>query len=143
MSQLSARAAQILAALAAEYIDIGEPVGSARLTRGRAGVSSATMEHLGRGSWLPAATPYVCRPHPRRGTGSMSISSWPPPDRSQRRRQRHSSPRRWHTCVAGTTTSRWCCRGHRLVLRADDVDSISESSVPLVPRRSVVVVTDA
>jgi len=44
MSQLSPRAAQILAALVAEYIDTGEPVGSARLTH-VAGfrVSSATV----------------------------------------------------------------------------------------------------
>jgi len=46
MSQLSARAAQILAALVAEYIDTGEPVGSARLAAlsGRS-VSSATVRN--------------------------------------------------------------------------------------------------
>lgn len=44
MSQLSSRAAQILAALVAEYIDTGEPVGSARLTHAAGlGVSSATV----------------------------------------------------------------------------------------------------
>jgi heat-inducible transcriptional repressor len=46
MSQLSPRAAQILAALVAEYIDTGEPVGSTRLTH-TAGlrVSSATIRN--------------------------------------------------------------------------------------------------
>jgi len=44
MSQLSSRAAQILAALVAEYIDTGEPVGSARLAHAAGlGVSSATV----------------------------------------------------------------------------------------------------
>jgi heat-inducible transcriptional repressor len=46
MSQLSPRAAQILAALVAEYIDTGEPVGSARLTHAAAlRVSSATVRN--------------------------------------------------------------------------------------------------
>lgn len=46
MSQLSPRAAQILAALVAEYIDTGEPVGSARLMHAAAlGVSSATIRN--------------------------------------------------------------------------------------------------
>ena len=46
MSQLSPRAAQILAALVAEYIDTGEPIGSAHLTQ-VAGlrVSSATVRN--------------------------------------------------------------------------------------------------
>jgi heat-inducible transcriptional repressor len=44
---LSPRAAQILAALVAEYIDTGEPVGSARLThRAGLGVSSATIRNI-------------------------------------------------------------------------------------------------
>ena len=44
MSQLSSRAAQILAALVSEYIDTGEPVGSARLAHAAGlGVSSATV----------------------------------------------------------------------------------------------------
>ncbi|MSO55386.1 MAG: heat-inducible transcription repressor HrcA [Acidobacteria bacterium] len=44
MAQLSSRAAQILAALVAEYIDAGEPVGSARLAHAAGlGVSSATV----------------------------------------------------------------------------------------------------
>jgi heat-inducible transcriptional repressor len=46
MQQLSPRAAQILAALVAEYIDTGEPVGSARLAHAAGlGVSSATVRH--------------------------------------------------------------------------------------------------
>jgi heat-inducible transcriptional repressor len=46
MSQLSARAAQVLAALVAEYIDTGEAVGSARLMHVAAlGVSSATIRN--------------------------------------------------------------------------------------------------
>jgi heat-inducible transcriptional repressor len=46
MAQLSPRAAQILAALVAEYIDSGEPVGSARLTHvSGLGVSSATVRN--------------------------------------------------------------------------------------------------
>ena len=46
MSQLSPRAAQILAALVAEYIDTGEPVGSARLMHvAGLGVSSATIRN--------------------------------------------------------------------------------------------------
>lgn len=46
MSQLSSRAAQILAALVAEYIDTAEPVGSARLARAAGlGVSSATVRN--------------------------------------------------------------------------------------------------
>ena len=46
MSQLSARAAQVLAALVAEYIDTGEPVGSARLMHvAGLGVSSATIRN--------------------------------------------------------------------------------------------------
>jgi heat-inducible transcriptional repressor len=46
MSQLSARAAQVLAALVAEYIDTGEPVGSARLMHAAGlGVSSATIRN--------------------------------------------------------------------------------------------------
>jgi heat-inducible transcriptional repressor len=46
MSQLSPRAAQILAALVAEYIDTGEPVGSARLAHvAGLGVSSATVRN--------------------------------------------------------------------------------------------------
>ena len=46
MSHLSARAAQVLAALVAEYIDTGEPVGSARLMHVAAlGVSSATIRN--------------------------------------------------------------------------------------------------
>ena len=47
MAQLSPRAAQILAALVADYIDTGEPVGSARLTY-VAGlhVSSATVRNI-------------------------------------------------------------------------------------------------
>ena len=63
MSQLSPRAAQVLAALVAEYIDTGEPVESARLMHvASLGVSSATirntlaeLEDLR----LPAAAPYV------------------------------------------------------------------------------------
>lgn len=43
---LSARAAQVLAALVGEYIDTAEPVGSARLAhRAGLGVSSATVRH--------------------------------------------------------------------------------------------------
>jgi heat-inducible transcriptional repressor len=65
MSQLSPRAAQILAALVAEYIDTAEPVGSARLTHvAGLGVSSATvrntlaeLEELG----------YVQQPHTSAG----------------------------------------------------------------------------
>lgn len=65
MSQLSARAAQILAALVAEYIDTAEPVGSARLAHAAGlGVSSATirntlaeLEELG----------YVQQPHTSAG----------------------------------------------------------------------------
>src|SRR5688500_5738167 len=46
MSQLSPRAAQVLAALVAEYIDTGEPVGSARLMHvAGLGVSSATIRN--------------------------------------------------------------------------------------------------
>jgi heat-inducible transcriptional repressor len=46
MSHLSARAAQVLAALVAEYIDTGEPVGSARLMHvAGLGVSSATIRN--------------------------------------------------------------------------------------------------
>ena len=46
MSQLSPRAAQVLAALVAEYIDTGEPVGSARLMQvAGLGVSSATIRN--------------------------------------------------------------------------------------------------
>ena len=46
MTQLSPRAAQILTALAAEYIDTGEPVGSARLMHvAGLGVSSATIRN--------------------------------------------------------------------------------------------------
>ncbi|HKY20862.1 MAG TPA: heat-inducible transcriptional repressor HrcA [Vicinamibacterales bacterium] len=46
MSQLSPRAAQILAALVAEYIDTGEPVGSTRLTHTAGlGVSPATVRN--------------------------------------------------------------------------------------------------
>ncbi len=46
MTQLSPRAAQILAALVAEYIDTGEPVGSARLaTLSGLTVSSATVRY--------------------------------------------------------------------------------------------------
>jgi heat-inducible transcriptional repressor len=46
MSQLSPRAAQVLAALVAEYIDTGEPVGSARLMHAAGlGVSSATIRN--------------------------------------------------------------------------------------------------
>jgi heat-inducible transcriptional repressor len=46
MSQLSSRAAQILAALVAEYIDTAEPVGSARLAQAAGlGVSSATIRN--------------------------------------------------------------------------------------------------
>ena len=46
MSQLSSRAAQILTALVAEYIDSGEPVGSAHLTQvAGLGVSSATVRN--------------------------------------------------------------------------------------------------
>ena len=46
MSQLSPRPAQILAALVAEYIDTGEPVGSARLMHvAGLGVSSATIRN--------------------------------------------------------------------------------------------------
>ena len=46
MSQLSPRAAQVLAALVAEYIDTGEPVGSARLMHvASLGVSSATIRN--------------------------------------------------------------------------------------------------
>jgi heat-inducible transcriptional repressor len=46
MSQLSPRAAQILAALVSEYIDTAEPVGSARLmTAAGLGVSSATIRN--------------------------------------------------------------------------------------------------
>ena len=46
MWQLSPRAAQILAALVAEYIDSAEPVGSARLARAAGlGVSSATVRN--------------------------------------------------------------------------------------------------
>ena len=46
MSQLSSRAAQVLAALVAEYIDTGEPVGSARLMHvAGLGVSSATIRN--------------------------------------------------------------------------------------------------
>jgi heat-inducible transcriptional repressor len=46
MTQLSARAAQILAALVAEYIDTGEPVGSTRLaTLSGLAVSSATVRN--------------------------------------------------------------------------------------------------
>jgi heat-inducible transcriptional repressor len=46
MLQLSPRAAQVLAALVAEYIDTGEPVGSARLMHvAGLGVSSATIRN--------------------------------------------------------------------------------------------------
>lgn len=46
MPQLSPRAAQVLAALVAEYIDTGEPVGSARLMHvASLGVSSATIRN--------------------------------------------------------------------------------------------------
>ncbi len=46
MLQLSPRAAQVLAALVAEYIDTGEPVGSARLMHAAVlGVSSATIRN--------------------------------------------------------------------------------------------------
>jgi heat-inducible transcriptional repressor len=46
MAQLSSRAAQILAALVAEYIDTGEPVGSSRLTHvSGLAVSSATVRN--------------------------------------------------------------------------------------------------
>jgi heat-inducible transcriptional repressor len=46
MTQLSPRAAQILAALVADYIDTGEPVGSSRLTHvSGLGVSSATVRN--------------------------------------------------------------------------------------------------
>jgi heat-inducible transcriptional repressor len=46
MSQISPRAAQVLAALVAEYIDTGEPVGSARLMHvAGLGVSSATIRN--------------------------------------------------------------------------------------------------
>ena len=47
MSQLSSRAAQILIALVAEYIDTAEPVGSARLAKiCRINVSSATIRNI-------------------------------------------------------------------------------------------------
>lgn len=47
MSQLSPRAAQILAALVADYIDSGEPVGSARLAAlSGLNVSSATVRNI-------------------------------------------------------------------------------------------------
>jgi heat-inducible transcriptional repressor len=47
MAQLAPRAARILAALVAEYIDTGEPVGSARLTHvAGLGVSSATVRNI-------------------------------------------------------------------------------------------------
>ena len=47
MSQLSSRAAQILVALVAEYIDTAEPVGSARLAKiCRINVSSATIRNI-------------------------------------------------------------------------------------------------
>ena len=47
MSQLSSRAAQILVALVAEFIDTAEPVGSARLAKiCRINVSSATIRNI-------------------------------------------------------------------------------------------------
>ena len=158
MSQLSPRAAQILAALVAEYIDTGEPVGSARLMHvAGLSVSSATirntlaeLEELG----------YLQQPHTSAGRIPTDrgyrfyvdqLLAAPRSVRRRRRRGGAASPRRRHTCAcrrrAGRRLAGAVARVAAGRLRAaDDIGDGILKEIEFVPLSStkvlVVVVTD-